>query len=222
MGEMASGMAHELNQPLTAISTNADACIRLTETSYFDKDKLSDTLEIISLQAKRSGAIIQQLRNFIRKDMPQKCAANINDIIREVLLLIRQNLNEYSIKLQLQLDEGIPEVQAQHIQIDQVILNLVKNAIEALSDGSTGNKTLLIKTQMTQNDKVTVTIADSGKGVDEAMKKRLFTPFSTSKKNGMGLGLSISEGIINEHGGELKLENSSGQGSVFQFTLPIN
>lgn len=222
MGEMASGMAHELNQPLTAISTNADACIRLTESSDYDRDNLSDTLEVISLQAKRAGAIIQQLRNFIRKDMPEKSPVNINDIIQEVLLLVRQNLNEYSIILRLQMADDIPTVQAQHIQIDQVILNLVKNAIEAMSTDSLMNKTLLIKTELTENEKVRVTITDSGKGVEDDIRKRLFTPFSTSKKNGMGLGLSISEGIINEHGGKLRLKSSSAQGSVFQFTLPVN
>ncbi|MCK4710889.1 MAG: PhnD/SsuA/transferrin family substrate-binding protein [Gammaproteobacteria bacterium] len=221
MGEMASGMAHELNQPLTAISTNADACIRLTELSNLDKDTLSDTLEVISLQAKRAGAIIKQLRNFIRKDMPQKNLVNLNEIVREVLVLISQSLNENSINLQLQLDDTIPDVQAQHIQIDQVILNLVKNAIEAMQEHKTSHKTLLIKTELIDNKKAKVTIADSGKGIDETIIQRLFTPFSTSKKNGMGLGLSISEGIINEHGGKLKLKSSSGQGSVFQFTLPL-
>jgi len=222
MGEMASGMAHELNQPLTAISTNADACIRLTESSKLDKETLSDTLEIISLQAKRAGAIIKQLRNFIRKDMPEKDAANINEIIQEVLLLIRPSLNEHSIILKLQLEDEIPAVQAQHIQIDQVILNLVKNAIEAMTDSSVTTKTLKIKTECIEGEKVKVTIGDSGHGVDAEILKRLFTPFSTSKNNGMGLGLSISEGIINEHGGKLKLKSSSEQGSIFQFTLPLH
>lgn len=222
MGEMASGMAHELNQPLTAISTNADACIRLTESSDYDKDNLSDTLEIISLQAKRAGAIIQQMRSFIRKDMPRKSPVNINDVIREVLVLVRQSLHEYSIELRLQLEEEIPDVQAQHIQIDQVLLNLVKNAIEAMSDNGSENNTLLIKTELFMHEQVRVSITDTGLGVDKDIRQRLFTPFSTSKKNGMGLGLSISQGIINEHGGKLKLESSSGQGSVFQFTLPVD
>jgi len=222
MGEMASGMAHELNQPLTAISTSADASIRLIESSAYDKDKLSDTLEVISLQAKRAGAIIKQLRNFIRKDMPQKALVNINEIIREVLVLIRQSLDEHSIDLELQLDDEIPTVQAQHIQIDQVILNLVKNAIEAMSEYPSSNHVLLIKTQWLMDEKVKVTIGDTGKGINEDIRKRLFTPFSTSKKNGMGLGLSISEGIINEHGGKLKLKSSSELGSVFQFSLPLH
>ncbi len=222
MGEMASGMAHELNQPLTAISTYADACIRLTESSAFDKEQLSDTLEIISLQAKRAGAIIKQLRNFIRKDMPDKIPTNINDIIHEVLVLIKPSLNEHSIILQLELEDDIPIVLTQHIQIDQVILNLVKNAIEAMSTNSSSTNILQIKTEMSDNENIKVSIVDSGNGIDETILKRLFTPFATSKNSGMGLGLSISEGIINEHGGKLKLKTSSSQGSVFQFTLPVH
>ncbi len=222
MGEMASGMAHELNQPLTAISTYADASIRLTETSGFNKDKLSDTLEIISLQAKRAGAIIKQLRNFIRKDLPEKKPSDINEIINEVLLLIRPSLNENSVILKLQLGENIPDVAVQYIQIDQVILNLVKNAIEAMSEKSVHQKILIIQSEVIDNQKIKVTITDSGNGVDEEIAKRLFTPFSTSKSNGMGLGLSISEGIIDEHGGKLKLKSSSTKGSVFQFTLPLH
>ena len=222
MGEMASGMAHELNQPLTAISTSADACIRMSESASYDKDQLNDTLEIISLQAKRAGAIIHQLRNFIRQDMPLKTPVNVNDIVQEVLLLSRQYLNENTITLQLELQPDIPSVMAQRIQIDQVILNLVKNAIEAMSIETCRNKTLLIRTESKDGSRVRVTVADSGPGIDEQIKDRLFTPFSTSKKKGMGLGLSISEGIINEHGGEITLENSSSQGCVFQFTLAIN
>jgi len=122
----------------------------------------------------------------------------------------------------LKLEDEIPAVQAQHIQIDQVILNLVKNAIEAMTDSSVTTKTLKIKTECIEGEKVKVTIGDSGHGVDAEILKRLFTPFSTSKNNGMGLGLSISEGIINEHGGKLKLKSSSEQGSIFQFTLPLH
>ncbi len=221
MGEMASGMAHELNQPLTAISTYADACMRLIESPQTDENKLSDTLEIISLQAKRAGAIIKQLRNFIRKEMPGKSQVDINLIIREVLVLIRPSLNEHGISLQLQLSHQLPNVEVQHIQIDQVILNLVKNAIEAMSIDEIAEKTLTIKTELKDNTQVSVSIADTGKGVDDKIQEKLFTPFATSKKSGMGLGLSISKGIINQHGGDLLLETVSGSGSVFKFTLPV-
>lgn len=222
MGEMASGMAHELNQPLTAISTYADACIRLTEAADCDKDRLTDTLEIISAQAKRAGAIIHQLRNFIRKEMPERNPVDLNISVREVLILIRQSLDENDIELGLELASEIPPVLAQRIQIDQVILNLVKNAIEAMAQDQPAHKKLTISTDMHAAGVVRVSIADTASGIDQSIRDRLFTPFATSKKSGMGLGLSISQGIISEHGGKLTLAQSSTSGSTFQFTLPVS
>ncbi|VAW52365.1 hypothetical protein MNBD_GAMMA05-714 [hydrothermal vent metagenome] len=220
MGEMASGMAHELNQPLTAIATNADACIRLTEFQKIDIDRVNDVLEIISKQARRAGGIIQQLRNFVKKELPDRTLVNLNDLIKEVLILIRHSLKNDSVKLNIQLDENLPDVYAQHIQIDQVILNLIKNAIEAMSDNEGEDKLLTIKTSMTEHNEPMVVIADNGPGFTDAMRDTLFTPFVTTKQDGMGLGLSISEGIIAEHGGKLSLEKKSGKGAIFKFTLP--
>lgn len=220
MGEMASGMAHELNQPLTAIATNADACIRLTESKKIDVNRLNDVMEIISKQARRSGAIIQQLRNFVRKELPEKTSVNLNDLIEEVLILTSHNLKQNAVTLELNLTEDLPEVFVQHIQIDQVILNIVKNALEAMSDNNSGNKTLTISTSVTDDGLPMVIITDTGPGFTEEMKETLFTPFVTTKKEGMGLGLSISEGIISEHGGKLMLESTHGNGATFKFTLP--
>jgi len=220
MGEMASGMAHELNQPLTAIATNADACIRLTESQKIDIDRLNDVLEIISKQARRAGGIIQQLRNFVKKELPDRTPVNLNDLTREVLILTRHSLKNDSVKLDIQLDENMPDVLAQHIQIDQVILNLIKNAIEAMSNNDSDDKLLTIKTSVTEHNEPMVTIADNGPGITDAMRDTLFTPFVTTKQDGMGLGLSISEGIISEHGGKLFLDNKSDKGAIFKFTLP--
>ena len=220
MGEMASGMAHELNQPLTAISTNADACIRLTESSNFDKEQLNDILETISKQAKTAGAIIYQLRNFIRKEMPDKHPVDLNEIVREVLVMIRQNLIESNIELDLQLADSLPPVHAQNIQIAQVILNLAINAVDAMTSIDSRPRYLQIRTR-DADGQVRFSISDTGSGIDPSIQPRLFAPFSTSKKTGMGLGLSISKNIIDEHGGELVLTNSSSEGSVFEFTLPV-
>ncbi len=220
MGEMASGMAHELNQPLTAIATNADACIRLTESQKIDIDRVNDVLEIISKQARRAGGIIQQLRNFVKKELPDKTRVNLNDLIREVLILIRHSLNDDSVKLEMQLDENLPDVYVQHIQIDQVILNLVKNAIEAMVNNDCKDRLLTIRTSVTEKNEPIVTIADTGSGFTDTMRENLFTPFVTTKQDGMGLGLSISEGIISEHGGRLFLDEKSDKGTVFKFILP--
>lgn len=220
MGEMASGMAHELNQPLTAITTNADACIRLTESQQIDIHRLNDVLEIISKQAKRAGGIIQQLRNFVKKELPEKSPINLNDLIQEVLILTRHSLKSNDINLDLSLSEHLPVVNAQHILIDQVILNIVKNAIEAMMENKTENKTLTITTTVTDNNVPSVTISDTGPGFSKEMQDNLFIPFVTTKPDGMGLGLSISEGIISDHGGRLSLSSELGKGAAFTFTLP--
>jgi len=223
MGEMASGMAHELNQPLTAIATNADACIRLTESKQIDMNRLNDVLEIISKQARRAGGIIQQLRNFVKKELPEKTLIDLNELVKEVLILTRHNLKAKSIDLELQLAVDLPKVYAQHIQIDQVILNIVKNAIEAMLENGSDveNKILTITTSVTDDNIPMVTISDTGPGFSKEMQENLFTPFVTTKRDGMGLGLSISEGIISEHGGRLKLVSEHGKGATFKFTLPI-
>jgi two-component system sensor histidine kinase TtrS len=220
MGEMASGMAHELNQPLTAIATNADACIRLTESQKIDMERVNDVLEIISKQARRAGGIIQQLRHFVKKELPDKTQVNLNDLIREVLILIRHSLINDAVKLEIQLDENLPDIYVQHIQIDQVILNLVKNAIEAMANNASEDKLLIIRTSLTEKNEPMVTITDTGPGLTETMRDNLFTPFVTTKQDGMGLGLSISEGIISEHGGNLFFDEKPGKGAVFKFILP--
>lgn len=223
MGEMASGMAHELNQPLTAITTNADACIRLTESQQIDMNRLNDVLEIISKQARRAGGIIQQLRNFVKKELPEKSLINLNELVKEVIILTKHSLKANAIDLELQLTHNLPRVYAQHIQIDQVILNIVKNAIEAMTENELENKKkiLTITTSITDRKLPMVTISDTGPGFSKKMQDNLFAPFVTTKRDGMGLGLSISEAIISEHGGHLMLNNLPGKGATFKFTLPV-
>lgn len=220
MGEMASGLAHELNQPLTAIAANADASIRLLDTNSGKKEQLMDILEVISTQARRAGGIIQQLRQFIRKEESEPVSVNLNALIEEVILLLRHEIEKEDIQLEVLFDENILTVVAQHIQIDQVIMNLARNAIEAMTEQSSKNRILTIKTGMSEKG-VKVTIADNGPGFDKDVLDNLFTPFMTTKAQGMGLGLSISKSIIESHNGELFLEPTE-RGVMFHFTLPIN
>jgi len=221
MGEMASGMAHELNQPLTAIAINADACARLLESGQCAEGKLLDVLDRIGTQARRAGGIIQQLRQFVRKEQPQRKYVDINDLIREVLVLMQLDILRAGIHVISELDETIPDVFAQRIQIDQVILNLIKNAVESMTDGSVGKRTLVISTEISDQHSVLVSVKDTGAGMLDEQKEKLFTPFQTTKPQGMGLGLSISQGIIAAHNGSLYLDNEHGFGAVFKFTLPI-
>lgn len=221
MGEMASGLAHELNQPLTAIATNADACVRLLESGQGTQERLLDVLERIGALARRAGGIIQQLRQFVRKEEPQCKHVDMNDLIREVLLLMQADISRAGVQVVTELDGSIPDVYAQHIQIDQVILNLIKNAVESMMDESCKHRTLVISTVVSERKSVLTSVKDTGAGLLDEQKEKLFTPFQTSKSQGMGLGLSISQGIIEAHNGNLYLDSEPGFGAVFRFTLPI-
>ncbi len=221
MGEMASGIAHELNQPLTAIATNSFACIQMLESGGIAKDKLVDVLETIGLQAEHSGEIIKQLRQFVRKEQPERSIIDINDLIVEVLLFIEPEARKSNVKIIRKMDENLYKVLAQPIQIEQVLLNLLKNSIEALQVMDKENRRLTIKTEVAGGNAVVVTIEDNGPGIDNKIKEGLFVPFVTSKNDGLGLGLSISQGIIESHHGKLYLHSDDGGGTVFRFTLPV-
>lgn len=220
MGEMASGIAHELNQPLTAIATNSFACIQMLESSGIAKDKLLDILEIIGLQAQHSGEIIKQLRQFVRKEQPERSIIDINDLIVEVLLFIEPEARKSNVKIIRQMNKNLYKVLAQPIQIEQVLLNLLKNAIEALQITSNDNRRLIIKTEVVGGNAVVVTVEDNGPGIDNKIESGLFDPFITSKDDGLGLGLSISKSIIESHDGKLYLHSDGGGGTVFRFALP--
>lgn len=221
MGEMASGIAHELNQPLTAIATNSFACIQMLESGGIAKDKLVDVLETIGLQAEHSGEIIKQLRQFVRKEQPERSIIDINDLIVEVLLFIEPEARKSNVRIIRKMDENLYKVLAQPIQIEQVLLNLLKNSIEALQVMDKENRRLTIKTEVAGGNAVIVTIEDNGPGIDNKIKEGLFVPFVTSKNDGLGLGLSISQGIIESHHGKLYLHSDDGGGTVFRFTLPV-
>ncbi|MCG8426755.1 MAG: PhnD/SsuA/transferrin family substrate-binding protein [Chromatiales bacterium] len=222
LGEMASGIAHELNQPLTAIATNAQASIRLIESGSSTTDRLVDTLERIGAQAERAGEIIRHLRQLVRKEQPELSSVNINDVVNEVVILLKPEARKANVSIRLEQDHNLGKVQAQHVQIDQVILNLARNAIEAMAEGGDNPRILVIKTAQKSEDFVVVTVADTGPGLSEQVKDQVFNPFVTTKQNGMGLGLSISQSIIEAHKGKLYLDHVEGFGAVFRFLLPMN
>ncbi|OQX47382.1 MAG: histidine kinase, partial [Candidatus Sedimenticola endophacoides] len=222
MGEMASGIAHEINQPLTAIATNAHACIRLLESPDVSHERVADVIERIAAQAERAGEIIRHLRQFVRKEQPERKELNINQLINEVVVLLKPELNKAGVRLRLELDEGLPMVHAQHIQIDQVILNLARNAIEAMQEVDASARVLTVQTASGGRNAVIVSVSDTGPGITDAVRGKLFDPFVTTKSTGMGLGLSISRGIIDAHKGTLYADSGPGRGALFRFTLPLD
>jgi len=225
MGEMASGIAHEMNQPLTAIATNSFACIQMLENGTMKTEQLIDILETIGTQAEHSGQIIKQLRQFVRKEQPERSITNLNDLIEQVLLFIKPDITKAQVKLAKMYDPGISEVLVQPIQIEQVVLNLLKNSIEALQLISIDQRNLTISTAMAGANAVIVTVEDSGPGIDSSIIDGLFVPFITSKDTGLGLGLSISRGIIESHQGRLYLDaganDTEKQGATIRFSLPV-
>ena len=222
LGEMASGIAHEINQPLTAISTNAQASMRLLESNPPDTGLCVEVMERIASQAARAGEIIRQLRRFVRKEPLERSEVDINSLVGAVVVLIRPELRRANVRLVLDLQPNLPGIAVQPIQIEQVILNLAKNAIEALNEMPAGQRSLMIQTNLISDDLIRVTVRDTGPGLNAAILDHLFDPFVTSKPDGMGLGLSISNGIIQAHGGRLTAISPAEGGAEFSFFIPLN
>lgn len=221
MGEMASGIAHELNQPLSAISNYTHGSIRMLKSSEEDiRGELIEVMQRVASQAERAGEIIRQLRRFIRKEEPDRKWVDINQLIHELVGFLEPELRKAGVALQLQLQEGLPQLWAHDIQLEQVLLNLTRNAIEAMLDVPREQRKLLIRTWML-NAEVQIIVEDSGHGIDEKLRESIFEPFVTTKEQGMGLGLSISRGIVEAHGGHLLLDTAAGSGMRLRIVLPV-
>lgn len=222
MGEMASGIAHELNQPLSAISNYTRGSIRMLKSGKEGlREQLIEVMERVASQAERAGEIIRQLRRFIRKEEPERKRVDLNRLIRELVAFLQPELRKAGIALQLQLTDGLPRLWAHDIQLEQVLLNLTRNAIEAMQDVSGDQRRLLIRTSLGEGG-VELVVEDSGHGIGEALRETIFEPFVTTKEQGMGLGLSISRGIIEAHNGRLLLDHASGRGTRLRIVLPTD
>jgi two-component system sensor histidine kinase TtrS len=218
LGEMASGIAHELNQPLTAIATNARACVRMIEAGTAG-EQCGDVLERIADQAERAGEIIRQIRHFARKESPLLRPTRVTAILRTVVGLIEPDAERAGIELTV---ESPPEevwVKAQEIQIEQVLLNLARNAIEAMEPCPPPRRLVLAALPQAEGQ-IELSVCDTGPGLAPGIRDRLFEPFVTTKPLGMGLGLSIGAGIVQAHGAELNVRSEPGAGASFRFTLP--
>jgi len=227
LGEMASGIAHELNQPLTAISANARACVHLVEGGRATLAYCSDVMERIAAQAERAGEVIRHIRHFVRKEPPQIRPAQVAAMFETVTALLRPEAERASVVIETRIGEGAEWVLAQEIQIEQVILNLARNGIEAMAEtappeaGADRPRRLALSAGLC-GDGVAISVADTGPGLDPAVAETLFQPFVTTRSEGLGLGLSISGGICEAHGTRLQVETSPGQGSRFWFVLPAS
>ena len=223
MGEMASGLAHEINQPLTAIASYAEACLLMLKSKAANTDLLRDSLEEISGQAQRTGAIVRRLRQFVKQAEAERSRVDINSVVRSVLELLEHDISAHRIRLRLELDEQLPEVEIDKIQIDQVLVNLVRNAVDAMDSTEQADRELTIQTAKTSSEEaLEVAVSDTGSGLTPEATDHLFDAFFTTKPGGMGLGLVISRSIIQAHRGRLWATPNGDTGATFRFTLPID
>lgn len=219
LGEMASSIAHEINQPLTAIVSYADASRKLLESDKHDSDTLNHALRQISEQGQRAGEIIRRLREFVRKKEPRRSTIDLNELIQTAVALTHHDADRHGITLELDLEPGSFPVMVDRLQIEQVILNLVRNGIEAITDSGYRHGHIKI-TSHVNDDAFKVSVSDDGPGIPPASLTEIFDPFYTTKEKGTGLGLSISQSIAEAHGGGLHLARNPGSGVSFTLTIP--
>lgn len=219
MGELAASIAHEVNQPLGAIVGNADICRSWLQEKEVDLKLVAEALEDISSDGHRASQIISRIRSLVKKHAPEKSPLNLTDIAREVIGLIGHEAQRKQVTIHSQLGESLPAIEADRVQLQQVLLNLCMNGIEAMHETDASERQLTVQTVMS-NGSVLAVVSDRGMGIEPAKSEQLFKPFHTTKANGMGMGLAISRSIIESFGGKLWAESNAGGGAIFSFSLP--
>jgi len=229
MGEMAAGIAHEINQPLTAIATYAQACQRFLAQPDADLVDIRSGLQQIENQALRAGEVIRRLRSFVRNREVRREPLDPNQLLDDLIMLAQTDTRHHSVRIRLERGDNLPQIQADPVQMQQVILNLVRNGIDAMLDLPHDRREIILSTRRNEEGDVEFSVCDHGIGIDEATKAKLFNPFFTTKATGTGLGLAITETIIRSHGGKLwHRPNAAGgdtseqrtRGACFCFSLP--
>jgi C4-dicarboxylate-specific signal transduction histidine kinase len=219
LGELSGALAHELNQPLTAILANARAAQRLLRLSSPDLAELRDILEDIAQDDRRAGEVIERLRAFLRKGVTQPGQLDLNEVVTDVLGLVHSDLIQRRVTVDARLSAALPVVFADRVQLQQVLLNLVLNACDAMTADARSEKRMTIQTAETATGGVELSVADQGTGIPPDEIERVFEPFVTSKPHGLGLGLAICRSIVNAHGGRLWAENNEEGGATFNLVL---
>ncbi|HMJ23551.1 MAG TPA: ATP-binding protein [Terriglobales bacterium] len=221
MGELAASIAHEVNQPLAAIVTNANACLRWLAGESPNLDEARETARHIVRDGNRAGDVIGRIRTLLRKTGTEKELLDMNQVIREVVALAEDEVRRNGVALRTELAGDLPLILGDRVELQQVVLNLIMNAIEAMSAIGDRPRDLVIRTQRGEVDQVRVTVQDSGIGLDPQCMGRIFDAFYTTKSQGMGMGLAISRSIIAAHGGRLWAVPNDGPGMTFEFALPV-
>ena len=222
MGELAVAIAHETNQPLSAVATNAEACLNWLDAQPPNFGEVREALRRIVRDGTRAGQVITRIRSLLNKGAPVRSAVDISDVIEETLGFVQADIERNKVRVKTELKTNPPKVHADRVQVQQVLLNLLANAIDALKSVSEAARTLCVRTTQNEPTSVQVTVQDSGPGIDPAQAVHLFDAFFTTKTHGLGMGLAISRSIIEAHGGRLWSTPNDGPGASFHFTLPVD
>ncbi|MCX7097639.1 MAG: PAS domain S-box protein [Methylococcales bacterium] len=222
VGELGSGIAHELSQPLSAIANYTQACLRFIDAENPDFEKLGDTLFKAHQQALRAGQVVRRMKEFVSPKWTDRLSTNINALVRDTLGLCASDFKQHHIALKLKLAENLPATAVDNVQIEQVLINLYRNSVDALKDLPENiPRQLSVETQLNKNGQLEIRVKDNGVGMDLAQQQYVLTPFFTTKLDGMGMGLAISRAIVEAHEGGLRFCSKPEKGTTFYVTLPI-
>jgi C4-dicarboxylate-specific signal transduction histidine kinase len=220
LAELTASIAHELNQPLAAIATNANTCLRWMESSASDDD-LREALKDLVADSRRAGQIVRRTREMFANRSVSRAPTDLNGVIRNVVDLVRTRLRDAGVQLRLDLDESLPIIEADKVQVQQVVMNLMVNAVDAMLEGGARRRILSVQSRARDNG-VLVSVSDTGSGLSASDAEQVFEPFYTTKTDGIGIGLAISRSIVEAHGGSIWASAGAGRGATFSFTLPIH
>jgi len=219
MGELTASLAHEVNQPIAAAVTNANTCLRWLTRDHPDVEEARAAASRIVKDATRAAGIISRVRLLFKKSAPQRELVDVNEAIREMIVLLRSEATRYNITVRMELAADLPRIMGDRVQLQQVLMNLIVNSIDAVKEVD-GARELAVKSQRTEKEEVLVSVSDTGVGLPPEQTEKIFNAFFTTKPHGTGMGLRISRSIVESHGGRLWAADNSPRGANFCFTLP--
>jgi len=219
LGELTASLAHEVKQPIAAAVTDANTCLRWLKRDQPDLEEAREASLRVVKDATRAAEIIDRIRLLFKKGTPQRELVDVNEVIREMIALLRNQATRYSIFVRTDLAADIPRIMGDRVQLQQVLMNLIVNSIDAMKEAD-GTRTLVIKSQRTENEQVMLSVSDTGVGLPAQQADQIFNAFFTTKVQGTGMGLRISRSIVESHGGRLWAADNSPRGASFHFTLP--